>query len=281
MRSLFAGALGVYSRRMAQSFVYNFAALAALLPAALVAAKRGAERGGLFWALIALAAAGPTLWSAALLADSWHSDLSVTLWVGIAVTMLLFAATAVLRDQAARLAPLLLPYLLVLGLLATLARPQETVGLLGTAPSLWIQLHIGMGVVTYGLLTLAAVAALAGFLQERALKAKRATPLTRQLPSVADSEILSNRLLVASVAVLGAGLVSGSVIQFFEAGVPLVVDHKTVLSIAAFVVIGALVAGQRVCGVRGRMAARMVLLAYLLVTFAYPGVKFVREVLLR
>jgi ABC-type uncharacterized transport system permease subunit len=32
--------------------------------------------------------------------------------------------------------------------------------------------------------------------------------------------------------------------------------------------------------VRGRQAARFVLLAYLLVTLAYPGVKFVRDVIL-
>jgi ABC-type uncharacterized transport system permease subunit len=33
-------------------------------------------------------------------------------------------------------------------------------------------------------------------------------------------------------------------------------------------------------GIRGRRAARIVLLAYLLITLAYPGVKFVTDVVL-
>jgi ABC-type uncharacterized transport system permease subunit len=33
-------------------------------------------------------------------------------------------------------------------------------------------------------------------------------------------------------------------------------------------------------GLRGRRAARLVLLAYLLLTLAYPGVKFVTDILL-
>ena len=43
--------------------------------------------------------------------------------------------------------------------------------------------------------TLAALAAFAAFLQERALKTKKPTAFTRQLPSVADAEHLVVRLL--------------------------------------------------------------------------------------
>ena len=56
-------------------------------------------------------------------------------------------------------------------------------------------------------------------------------------------------------------------------------DHKSLLSILAFVVIGALLYAHRRTGVRGRRAASYVLLAYLLLTLAYPGVKFVTDVL--
>ena len=48
-------------------------------------------------------------------------------------------------------------------------------------------------------------------------------------------------------------------------------NHKTVLTLASFVVIGALVIAQRWLGVRGRRAARMALLGYLLLTLGYPG----------
>lgn len=280
MRSLFPAAVPVYSPAMVNVLAHSLAALFAMVPATVFALRRGADRSGLFLTLLVLAAAGPTLWSAAQLADSWHSDLFVTLWVGVAAAMLLFLAVATLNNAMARLAPLMLPYLVLLGAVATVIGPQTDHPLAANAPAVWLQVHIGTGVITYGLLTLAALAALAGFLQERALKTKQPTALSRLLPSVVDSELCSRRLLLGSEVVLGLGLISGSITSYLENGRPLVVDHKTLLSIAAFVVIGALVGGQRVCGVRGRMAARMVLLAYLLVTLAYPGVKFVRQVLL-
>jgi ABC-type uncharacterized transport system permease subunit len=79
---------------------------------------------------------------------------------------------------------------------------------------------------------------------------------------------------------LGIGLMSGMAIEYYETGHFLVLDHKTLLSIAAFVLIGLLLIGHRICGVRGRIAARVVLTAYLLIMLASPGVKFVTQVLL-
>ena len=48
----------------------------------------------------------------------------------------------------------------------------------------------------------------------------------------------------------------------------------------AFVVIAALLIVHQRTGLRGQRAARVVLLAYLLLTLAYPGVKFVTDVMM-
>ncbi|CAN0547040.1 unnamed protein product, partial [Laminaria digitata] len=58
------------------------------------------------------------------------------------------------------------------------------------------------------------------------------------------------------------------------------VSHKTALSIATFAIIVFLLAVHIRTGIRGRRAARYVLVAYLLITLAYPGVKFVTDVVL-
>jgi ABC-type uncharacterized transport system permease subunit len=147
-------------------------------------------------------------------------------------------------------------------------------------PAGWLDTHIALAVVTYGLLTVAAVAGLAVFLQERALKAKRPTALTRLLPPVAESETLELRLLAAAEAVLALGLASGMAAEHFIGGRLLPFDHKTLLSLAAFAVIGALLLARYAYGIRGRRVARLALLAYLLLTLAYPGVKFVTDVLM-
>ena len=127
---------------------------------------------------------------------------------------------------------------------------------------------------------LAAVAALAATLQDRALKTKRPTGLTARLPSVADCEFLVVRLLVVSEGVLALGLSTGMASRYLESGVLATFDHKTILTMTAFLVIGALLFAHFRSGVRGRRAARVVLLAYLLMTLGYPGVKFVTDVLM-
>lgn len=147
-------------------------------------------------------------------------------------------------------------------------------------PESWLLVHIISAVVTYGLATLAAVAALAVFLQERRLKRKKVAVLTAWLPSIAAGERLQYRLLVGAEVVLGAGLLTGLVLRYFTSMPAAGVDHKTVFSILAFLVILLLLGLQNWAGLRGRRAGRIVLLAYLLLTLAYPGVKFVTDLLL-
>lgn len=265
---------------MFQGLLYDFGACISLVPLALVNQRDGAGRDAPFWIAVALAVAGPAMHSVGQVMGPWHTGFAMALWVAIAVSMAIFAGLAAFARSAWRMAPLLAPYMIALGLLAAIWRTAVGPQLAAPMPMGWLELHIGVSVVTYGLLTLAAVAALAAFLQERALKRKRRTVLTSMLPPVADSESLSGRLLGASEIVLGIGLATGMAVQYMETQRLLVVDHKTTLSILAFVVILALLASRRLWGVRGRAAARGILVAYLLLTLAYPGVKFVTDVIL-
>jgi ABC-type uncharacterized transport system permease subunit len=265
---------------MTSSLAYSVGALIALLPAAAVRFRAGDRRDGLFWAGVVLALFGPLLWAASQVEGGWRTSFAVSLWVTIAATMLIFVALAALSREAWRLTPLLVPYLLVLGVLATIWQHAPSKPLDESVPAGWLEAHILSAVITYGLLTLAAVAALAVFLQERALKLKRPTGLTRRLPPIAATETLLLRLLVACEIVLGIGLLSGVAAQHFLNDGWLPIDHKTVFSIGAFVVIGVLLALHRLSGLRGRRAVRGILLAYLLLTLAFPGVKFVTDVLM-
>ncbi|MDA0675339.1 MAG: cytochrome c biogenesis protein CcsA [Proteobacteria bacterium] len=144
----------------------------------------------------------------------------------------------------------------------------------------WLLLHIVISVATYALITLAALAALSAALQERALKARRPTPFTRRLPAVAECEAATLRFLAAGEIVLAMGIATGMALSFLETGRILIVNHKTILVLAAFVVIGAVLAAHARSGLRGRAIVRAVMAAYLLMTLGYPGVKFVTDVLL-
>ncbi len=265
---------------MSTSLALSLSALAALLPAALVRWRRSDRPDALFYAVLILAAIGPLLWSAAQLGGAWHTGFAMSLWVTIATTMVLFLGLAATTRHSWRLTPLLLPYLLLLGVLATIWQRAPEQPMPEAVPVGWLDAHIAFAVVTYGLLTLAAVAGAAVFFQERALKTKRPSALTRLLPAMAESELLEIRLLYAAEAVLALGVLSGLVTQHFSGATSPALDNKTLFSLAAFVVIALLLVARRISGLRGRKAARWALIAYLLLTLAYPGVKFVTDVLM-
>ena len=60
----------------------------------------------------------------------------------------------------------------------------------------------------------------------------------------------------------------------------LIFDHKTVFTILAMLVIAIIQFLQERTGVRGKIAVRFIMFAYLLLTLAYPGVKFVAQIVI-
>lgn len=265
---------------MSTSYVFSLMALATMLPVPLIRFRPGEGRDGLFWGLLLLAVAGPAVCAAAQFHGSWRTGFAVALWVSIAATMAIFLVVAAVTRQGWRLAVLLIPYLLVLGGLATIWQSEPERPLAAGVPAGWRDAHIVFAVVTYALLTIAAIAGSAVLFQEQALKTKRPTPLSRRLPALADAERLEVSLLATAEAVLAAGLASGMAAQHFLDGRLLSFDHKTVFSLASFAVIGALLFAHGRTGIRGRRAARFVLLAYLLLTLGFLGVKFVTNVIM-
>lgn len=274
---------------MSTSLLLSVVALAALVPAAVAPQVRpgggtggatDSPQGALFWVLLAVAIAGPLLWVVVQLGHSWRTGLAAALWLSVAVSLLLFALVAATQRAAWRLAPLLLGYLFLLGVLATIWQHAPERPMPGDPPPAWLQAHILVAVAAYGLLTLAAVAGAAVFLRERALKLKRTSRFSHQLPSVAEGERLQARLLMASEVVLAVALITGMTIEWIERRMLLRLDHKTVLSLLTFGVIALLMYLHHRGGISGRRAARYVLFAYLLLTLAYPGVKFVTDVVI-
>jgi len=268
-----------YIGAMQAGLVLNLSALASLLPVSALTLKRPLERGSLFWILLAVAVAGPAVAAIDKLAQGWLSSLSAALWLSIVASLAMFVVVSAVSRDGWRLAPLLLPYLFLLGIGAAVTEfvPPATIV---AAPDPWAEVHALASIATYGLLTLAAIAGLAVFLRERALKRRHPNALAAWLPSVADAELLQIRLLGASGAVLGLGLVTGVATQYVETGTLVEISHKTVFAFAAFALILLLLLVHRRTGLRGRRAARFVLLAYLLVTLAYPGVKVVTDLIL-
>ncbi len=256
-------------------------AVLSLVPTALQIVRRTAARDHWFWLSLVIGLAGPGAWALAHSSGTWQLGFSQTLWATAAVTMLTFGVVAATLTQAWRLAGLLGIYMIVVTLLALLWQTHAPSTVYdAVVPGGWIKAHVVAAIITYALVTLAAVAAFAAVVQGTALKRRWRTGFTGPLPSLADCDLIQLRLLQWGEAVLAAGLLTGMAVEYMEAGRLFEISHKTVFTLAAFLVIGGLLVAHYRRGVRGRAAARYVLLGYLLLTLGYPGVKFVTDVLI-
>lgn len=265
---------------MGQSLA-GIVAVLVMLPAAVrPLSATGARRDRVFWLLLVLAVAGPVAYLGTLVADGWSGDLSATLWVSISASAILFTVLARISEDAWRLSPLLVGYLVVLGGLAVAGGAALRDTGAGYAIGGWLLVHIVISVVAYALATVAAVAAAAVVIKQRALKRKASGNLSRLLPAVAVADRLQVRLLATAAGVLGLDILVGMATELAKSGALIHLEHKTLLSGLAFAVTVVLLGLHARAGVRGRSAARGVLVAYLLLTLGYPGVKFVTDVLL-
>ena len=265
---------------MAHAMIFSLAATLTLLAAAVAALRGPIGATATQWAILLAAAAGPLARTLAQIWAGWGTGFANALWVTIATCMVVFLLLTMVNRQILRLAPLLLPYLFLLAVIATIWSQADAPPLVAGTPTIWITLHIATSVITYALVTLAAIAGIAVLFQESMLRRKRRRQILEHLPSVADSERLELRLLVAAELVLGLGIISGMATEYFATGTAITFDHKTIFSLGAFALIGLLLAAHYGVGLRGRRAARLALTGYLLLTLGYPGVKFVTDVLL-
>ena len=143
-----------------------------------------------------------------------------------------------------------------------------------------ITLHAGFALLAYSLLSIAALLAILLALQERALR-RRAfdSGLIRALPPLTLTEALMFRLIAAGFAFLTLTLVSG--VLFVDDLFAQHLVHKTVLSIASWLVFGLLLFGRWRWGWRGRRAVRLTLIGMAVLLLAFFGSKFVLELVLK
>ncbi len=138
--------------------------------------------------------------------------------------------------------------------------------------------HVLLSLLAYSLLTVATLQALFLAFQNRQLKHKHPTGSVRLLPPLQTMESLLFELLWAGQILLTLSIISGFI--FLEDLFAQHLSHKTVFSIAAWVIYALLLWGRHRLGWRGYTAIRWALGGFAMLMLAYFGSKLVLEIIL-
>ncbi|MEZ5461820.1 inner membrane protein YpjD [Dokdonella sp.] len=248
--------------------------LIAAILLAMPMARLPATARGIGMALAALA----VVVHATIIFGLHHGGLDLHFFASLSVSGLGIAALTLLVSlfrPIAALGVLVFPLAaLFLGLDAFVAGPTTA------QPMEWqIKLHATFALLAYSLLSIAALLAILLALQERALrKRKLDSGLFRALPPLTLTEALLFRLIGAGFVFLTLTLLSGAL--FVDNLFAQHLAHKTILSIASWIVFGVLLFGRWRWGWRGSRAVRLTLAGMIVLLLAFFGSKYVLEIVL-
>lgn len=146
------------------------------------------------------------------------------------------------------------------------------------AASAWSPLHWILGIASYGLFGAAVLHAVLMSAAERHLRPRGGHPA---VPSAFGLPLLTLEKLTFRFVQAGFVLLTATLLLGWWTTGPWRWDHKTVLSVLAWVVFAGLLIGRQTLGWRGRRAARWLYTGAALLLLAYVGSRFVRDVVLR
>jgi ABC-type uncharacterized transport system permease subunit len=174
--------------------------------------------------------------------------------------------------------------------LGLFAAPTAVVGLslsyFGVAPyaplteiSEGLEAHIILSIAAYCVLLMSAVQAIILRIQIRELKHKTNQRFwVNKLPSLQSMESLLFDMILVGFSLLTLALAIGFV--YVNDLLAQHIAHKTILSMLSWLMLGYLLFGHWKYGWRGRRAANMTILAFVVLAIGFIGSKFVLEILL-
>lgn len=138
--------------------------------------------------------------------------------------------------------------------------------------SLWLTLHLATVFGGYGFFGLAFVAGIMYLIQEREIKAKRTGAMYHRLPSLNVLDTINYYCLSIGFPLMTLGIITGMVYAWIYLGRYWRWDPKEVWSLILWLVYAALLHQRLTVGWRGRKAAVMSMVGFLVLCFTFLGV---------
>jgi len=145
--------------------------------------------------------------------------------------------------------------------------------------SLGLDTHILLSILSYSLLSIAAVQAILLSIQDRHIRNRHPGGFIRALPPLETMETLLFHMITIGFLLLSFSLISGMfyIENIFEQHLV----HKTLLSVLGWITFAILLWGRHQFGWRGRTAIKWTISGFILLMLAYFGSKFVLELILQ
>ncbi|MBS0570851.1 MAG: cytochrome c biogenesis protein CcsA [Proteobacteria bacterium] len=228
------------------------------------------------WAFLVAAAA--VLAHAAILGGQHGGGVDLHFFAALSLVACCVAALCLLVNLArpvATLGVVVFPLAAILLLVDAFLAPHTE-----PLPIDWqIKLHVIFSLLGFSVLCIAAVLAILLAAQEHALRTRRFDGIAAALPPLTLTESLLFQMIGAGFVLLTVAILIGFL--FVDNLFAQHLIHKTVLSLAAWLVFGALLLGRWRYGWRGRRAVRMTLSGMILLLLAFFGSRFVLELVLK
>lgn len=197
--------------------------------------------------------------------------LSLTSW--LAAVMVIFSA---IKQPIENLGIAVLPLAALSLLLQSLFHGSDSYLLI---PATGVRVHILLSIFSYSLLAIAAMQAGLLAVQNQQLRNRHPGGFVRALPPLETMEQLLFQMIALGYILLSLSLLTGA--GYIEDIFAQHLVHKTVLSVAAWLVFAILLWGRWRHGWRGRVAVRWTLVGFAVLMLAYFGSKLVLELILQ
>ncbi len=199
------------------------------------------------------------------------SFFNVTNWVAFFVCALYVLTT--IRRSVEIIGIVILP-LTAASVLVAVLNPSIIV----ISSSFALQAHILLSLISYSILTVAALQSVVVAVQNSVLRKNPSGAILRTFPALESMEHLLFQMIALGFVLLTLSLLSG--LLFVEDFFAQHLVHKTFFSIIAWMVFLFLLWGRFAYGWRGKKAIKLSLGGFILLMLAYFGSKFVTEFIL-
>ncbi len=224
-------------------------------------------------------AIGANIWAIHLLESVTTEGINFTLATSTAVFTLIVQMLytfGILRHGIQGLGLFLLPLTAIPLLLTPILPEAHTPNWVHTS-SLLETSHLLIALISYAVLTLAAIHAVMQILLDRALKKKGSFRLIQALPSLVEIERHMIAQVKIATALIAISILSGLLWQWTEYQQFALLNHKVLLALFTLVVLVVLLIKRSLASWPTRIASRAVLIAYVLFMLAYFGVKLINS----